>query len=317
MKTKMLKNWILISVVLMGLMPTVQATASGQIQNAVAVVIDSSGSYRDKFQSAIDRATVLLEEMSETELHRWDKDTDVITLITLDAIPEVIWEGSLQELRALDASYWQHRFTSRSDYMYCTDVGRAFHLAVKSVEGDASLATKYIFIFSDAIHEPPKDSIRRCIPPTFPSPPPNDMPWEALADCSVHMFWMPPEQKLFWHRFIIQKGLEENFSFYTPSEMNSIIISAPPRPIRSLSDEEKKAIRHKVANAGKTVAKIGLLTLLGVLGLGFLLSIMVRLASRKEQRPGKRRSGGNYKRSTVSYPRKRARVSKKPIRRKS
>ncbi len=88
---------------------------------------------------------------------------------------------------------------------------------------------KYVIAFTDLIHQPPTDSLRRAKPPT--NHPPEDFPWQSFKDVSVSVFWVPPDQKLIWSRAANSQGLGSNFSIYTTSESSSVKISPPPRPV--------------------------------------------------------------------------------------
>src|SRR5687767_8625254 len=103
--------------------------------NEVVILLDSSGSYKKRQAEAIARASSLLDSIAETKVRRWDQATDKITIIAVDAVPEVIWTGSVRELKAMKQSDWAERFKARSDYEQCTDVEAAFKLATTHLQG--------------------------------------------------------------------------------------------------------------------------------------------------------------------------------------
>ena len=162
------------------------APAAGQSAVAepslrVAVIIDGSGTFAGQRDAAVARTIDLLDAMAATKLHRWEIGADHVTLISLDALPEVIWQGTLRQLKELDHDRWAARFDARSDFVHCTDVAAAFRLAADAVAGGAGPVNQYLFAFSDLIHEPPTTSVRTCAAPQ--TLPPAAFPWDRLSGC--------------------------------------------------------------------------------------------------------------------------------------
>lgn len=261
--------------------------------NRVAIVIDSSGSYRDRQAEAVDRAVALLEGMAKAELQRWEKGMDQIALISLDALPEVIWQGSLRELKALDRKAVIARFKVRTDYAGCTDVTAAFRLAARFLEGDPRYTHKYLFAFSDLIAERPTDSLRRC---RKPQPVPEDFPWEMLKGIrDIEVLWVPPDQKLAWQRAAQEHGLEGAFHLYTSAESGQVSISTPPKA--ELSEEvkqsERGATQERLKGAFGSVLKGAALALGAVIGGLALMLAGVFLYGRRNKRSARRANRSN------------------------
>ena len=212
--------------------------------NKVVVLLDRSGTYQTRLGAAVDRAVSLLESLAQTKLRRWDTVTDEIVLISLDAMPEVIWQGDLRKLKTLDRAAWINRLQSRSDYARCTDVEAAFRLAGQHLHGDARSVHKYLFAFSDLIAEPPTTSIGTCQTPTSPSVPSETFPWEALRDVDTKIFWVPPDQKLAWSRAVAEQGVR-TFALYTTAESTSITLAPMARPtvVRTEADRQESQQR--------------------------------------------------------------------------
>lgn len=251
--------------------------------NKVVVIVDASGSYSSRRIEAIDRAVALLSSMSQKKLHRWESASDRVTIISLDAIPEALWEGSLHELKTMDSEFWTAHFQARTDYVGCTDVTAAFRLAARHLDGDPRYVHKYLFVFSDLIDEPPTDSIYR---PRKPSRlPTGDFPWEALRDVSVSVFWAPPEQKLIWHRTVEERGLGASFVIYTTSESAEVIIQPPPRPRIELTENERKTERERYVRYTWTLVKVATIAMavMGVL-IGFIVFATRRSRRRRSSR---------------------------------
>lgn len=214
--------------------------------NKVVVILDRSGTYQKRLGAAISRVMTLLDALAQTKLRRWDRASDTIVVISLDAMPEVIWRGSLQELKALDRGAWTSRLQGRSDYAQCTDVEAAFRLAAQHLEGDSRVVHKYLFAFSDLIHEPPTASLGICQAPTSPSVPSETFPWDALRDVQTKIFWVPPDQKLAWSRAVAEQGLEK-FALYTTSEAATVTLVPPSRPKVIRTDADQQASREHIA----------------------------------------------------------------------
>jgi len=78
--------------------------------NEVVIMLDGSISYKARRVEAINRALTLLDSIAQTKVRRWEQSTDKIAIITVDAVPEVIWQGSIRDLKALKQSDWTERF---------------------------------------------------------------------------------------------------------------------------------------------------------------------------------------------------------------
>lgn len=245
--------------------------------NRVVVVVDCSGSFKARRMEAIQATTKLLESMAETKLHRWETANSEVVLIALDAMPEVIWKGDLKKLKKTDRKEWIDRFNARKDLTGCTDVKAALELAATELEGDPSLIRKYLFVFSDLVHEPPTTSVRRCEKALCgPSP---DLSWGAFEDVSVSVFWVPANIKLTWDRAVKEQGLQ-TFKLFSTSQSDAEKITPPPKPVRVVSEEERSASRAAVISAGTGILKWGGYVFAGFMGLAVILAIGARLRRR-------------------------------------
>lgn len=270
------------AMVFLALSADLSAETDPEPANQVAIVIDGSGSYKSRQEEAVIRAVGMLTKMSETRLQRWETGTDRIFIIALDALPEIIWEGSLKELKTIPADEWTERFKARKDLSLCTDVTAAFSLAASRLDGDPRFVSKYLFVFSDLIDEPPTTSVRQC---ERPMPAPTEaFPWESLTDVSVAVFWVPPNQKLIWRRAIEKKGLQENFALYSASESGAVKIAPPPRPTVETTEEDQKEIRAEVSGAISNLFKWALVAVGAMIALIFLLLAAGLLLRRRTPR---------------------------------
>lgn len=255
--------------------------------NKVVVILDRSGTYQHRLEAAIGRVRTLLESMSRRDLKRWESDGDQIVLISLDALPEMIWHGTLRELKALDQVTWTSRLHGRSDYARCTDVDAAFRLAGQHLQSGGALVNRYLVVFSDLVHEPPTASLSVCRPPAIPSVPSETFPWDVLSDVKTTVFWVPAEQKLAWSRAVAEQGLQDRFALYTTSESESVTLEAPEQAKDSRSEAERDASRSATRSAIWTwlwrLMTVMLLLVAGVT-VGFVL------LSRRGRRPAGRQA---------------------------
>ena len=274
-----MKRWVFLLILFAAVTGCVGNESVARPSNRVAIVIDASGSYRARQVEAVERAVALIEGMAKAHVRRWESKDDVIAIISLDASPDVIWKGSLKDLKSRPPAFWKERFLSRTDYAGCTDVSKAFRLAGRVLEWESRAVSKYLFVFSDLIHEPPLGSIRACQAPK--GDPPEDFPWSALSDVSMSVFWMPAEQKLRWTRAVEERGLSESVGLHTVSESARVAIPAPPRARLKVSDEERQTDRENFLGAMKGA----LLVAAG--GVGFLIVGMAGLLFFRRYRAGR------------------------------
>lgn len=270
-------NIILAAAVFLGTMyPTVSAAQATELpENRVALVLDASGSFKSKLQDAIAGATLLLDQMANVAVKRWEPAKDRIVLVSMDALPEIIWAGSLQELKTLDPEHWKKAFDARVEYAKCTDVVKAIRIAANELNRDAGPKTnKYMFIYSDLVHEPPTTSIGQCAPINRTMPVPEDMPWEDLEGISITTIWIPIDQKFAWTKVIDDRGLEETFKLYA-SESEVREIQAPPRPDITPTNEETQQAREQMKQGLSVLGKAALALLAITLFLFTLVALIL------------------------------------------
>jgi len=240
--------------------------------NYVIVMIDRSLSFRSRQHDAIDRTVKYLDQIAGRKLGRWEGKRDKVTVISLDAIPAVLWEGNLQDLKSLSAADWEQRFAARNDYQECTDVTGAFSLAAdRFASADAEATSKYLLAFTDLVHEPPMKSATVCARPH--REPTEDFPWASLEDVSVNIFWLPINQKLIWQRNVKEKGLANHFALYSDSESGAVNIAPPPPAKRTMTEGERAELAGHYRSIFQNVGLI-LLALVGLLVFGFIGMIL-------------------------------------------
>jgi hypothetical protein len=261
------------SVLMAGLL-ALPLLAADDPSNRVAVLIDGSASFRSRAGEAVARAVTLLEGMAGRKLHRWDSAEDRIFIVSVDALPEVIWEGILAELKAADPAEWTRRFHARSDYARCTDITAAFQLAADKVQGDPHLVSQYVIAFTDLIDEPPTRSVSAC---AAPNPAPGEgFPWAALRDASVSLFWVPADSVLLWRRAVAERGVGAHFQVHSTSESAAVTLPVPQVAVEHRSEAERQAVRAKVNSAAGLVVKVVVWGIVGIMGLSLLAMFLQR-----------------------------------------
>lgn len=214
--------------------------------NRVVVVIDSSGTFKGYQFEAIDKVKGLLDKMAEQKERRYQVP-DEIYIISLDAVPAVIWFGKRPQLEDLTTERLSELFAKRSLYQHCTDVAKAFNLASHKLNREPMPASKYLFVFSDLIDEPPV-SRTRCEPPSKPSLPPVDINWNSLADASIGVYWAPDDQIVAWENTLADQGI--NIKFYNDAEAHNIELPPPPKARFKMSEEERKEKIENIKEIG-------------------------------------------------------------------
>jgi hypothetical protein len=269
--------------------------------NRIVIEVDASGSYKGRQSEALAKAKVLLDSMARRELTRWEKGDEVV-IISLDAIPEVIWQGSPQALGEINPAAWVKRFGGRTDYANCTDIESGFKLAAREFNSEPIPAKKYLFIFSDLIHEPPLASPSICQKPQSPSLPAKDFSWDQFADVSVSVFWVPPVQKLGWSRIVAENGLSENFKLYSNSESAEVEILPPPVARKQVSELEKREIKENLSNGFSLIVKYAFFAFLALAGVFVMFFIIMLLVRRLFSRNPTRSNRSLPRPGTVSPP---------------
>ena len=211
--------------------------------NRVVLLIDNSGTFRNHQTEAIEKAVAYLEDLGRRELKRWETSNDKIAVISIDAMPDVIWEGNVLALKQQNPDAWVKRFKARKDYSACTDVAGAFRLAAKYLDGDARTTSKYVVAFSDLIEELPGGSPFNCQPQRFA--PAEVFPWEALRSVGVTVIGIPAKQRLLWQRAASDKDVV--IRFYTESETATAELQPPPKKAVEPTAAEQKRAKAEVA----------------------------------------------------------------------
>lgn len=260
------------------------ATSLADPFNRVVVLLDASGSYQHRKEEALEKAEKLLAGLAAHKAKRWEQ-ADEIKIVSLDAIPETIWEGTPAQLAKMEKSDWTERFKARQDYAKCTDVVSGLELAASLFEAEPVPTEKYLFVFSDLVHEPPVGVPTKCQAPKLPSVPDMDFAWGRLADVKMVVFWMPPAQKMAWDRAMKSQGLT-SYRLYTNAESGIARIDIPEPAKRKVTDSERQEGRETLGGLlnGMLLFAGVVLVLLVAAGLGIAITAMIR--NRRHVAPG-------------------------------
>jgi hypothetical protein len=241
--------------------------------NRIVVMLDASGSFKNRSTEAVQKAGELIERVTNTKTKRHEGKDEVI-FISLDSIPETIWSGTKQELKNEVSGRWKQLLEARSDYRNCTDIENGFILAAQELHKEPRAANLYLFAFTDLVNEPPAGSATKCQPVTLPSLPSVDFPWNAFADVETHVLWAPINQKLVWTEAANTAKLGTNFHIHTDSESSAVELKAPPKARHTMTEEEREEGKAKLQGFGGGILKVviwggGLIVLLLVCGMLF------------------------------------------------
>jgi hypothetical protein len=263
----------------------VQAEKRSKPFNRIVVLLDASGSFKHRQNEAIAKTEKLLEGLSTHNAKRWEQ-ADEIKIISLDAIPETIWEGTPEQFAKTDKTEWTTRFKARSDYEKCTDAIAGLELALTLLESETKAGEKptekYLFAFTDFIHEPPVETPTKCQAPKKPSVPGDDFAWDRLADVKIAVFWMPPVQKMAWDRAMKDQGLTA-YRLYTTTESAVVKLNIPEPAKRKVSETERQQGRETLAGLGDGVKFImgSVFVVFLFIGLGIGITVFIRTSSRR------------------------------------
>ncbi|MBX7136277.1 MAG: hypothetical protein K1X67_26710 [Fimbriimonadaceae bacterium] len=251
--------------------------------NRIVVLLDASGSFQRRQDEALAKTGKLLAGLAAHKAKRWEQ-ADEIKIVSLDAIPEMIWEGTPEQLAKVEKTNWAGRFKARQDYAKCTDVVAGLELAASILEDEPVPTEKYLFVFSDLIHEPPIGVPTKCQAPKLPSVPGKDFGWDRLADIKMAVFWMPPAQKMAWDRAMKEHGLT-GYRLYTTAESAIASLDIPEPAKRKVTEAERQDGRKTLGGLFDGVLMVagGGLVLLVVAGLG--IAIRAKIRSRRRGAP--------------------------------
>lgn len=233
--------------------------------NRFVILIDASGSYKARQAEAVAKASGLLAGLAAQKHKRWDR-ADEVLILSLDASPEVIWQGSPADLDAVGRDEWVSRFKGRSDYAGCTDVAAGLNLAAQKLNAGPVPTNRYLFVFSDLIDERPTSGVSSCASPR--PVPGEDIDWSALKPISISAFWLPAEQKMAWDTAFKSHG-EFTYRLHSISESAVNAIDVPEPAVHKTTDAERAQSRALLKTAGKNLG-IGVAAVLGAMVLGVL-----------------------------------------------
>jgi hypothetical protein len=245
------------------------------LRNKIVVIVDCSGSFKSQHQNAVQQTLRLLDSLAQTKMKRWEGESDEVNLISLDALPQIIWKGSVKALKTANLQDIVKLFSARKEFSSCTNVSAAFELALQNLEGDPRYVSKYLFVFSDLVHEPPTKSVTACARPVLVQG--DDFPWNLLEDISTTIFWIPANQQLVWEKAIANHGLKGRVTMYSTGFSDKITIVPPPRAQEKVSEKEQENSTQELVGSFQSIGKwtgfifLGFLGVVGIAGLAALI----------------------------------------------
>ena len=275
----MLRKWVVAFAAIIALGLGASAQANEPPFNRIGILLDASGSYRERQADAVEKANLLLSGLAERRSKRWVKP-DEIVIISMDASPEVIWRGSPQKLAETDRSEWIARFHGRADYAACTDVARGLNLAADELNAGPVPTARYLFVFSDLIAEPPTRGVSVCAAPR--AVPERDVNWDALKPVSIAAFWLPADQKMVWDATMKTHGLT-TYRLFSISESAVNRIDLPEPAKHDATPAEKQQSRDTLWSWLGTIGSLLVYLLLLIVIVPLLAGVVLYLRRRRPQ----------------------------------
>src|SRR5207244_1223590 len=130
-------------------------------------------------------------------------------IVAADAASQAIWSGTREQLAELTPDAVARKLVVRRQFANCTDIEAALNEAASILRQHADATEKFMLVFSDLLHEPPRQSWRDCAPAT--GEPPAGIDWDAFLDVRLGFYFVSkkfeyrPDAK--WRREIEKRGL--------------------------------------------------------------------------------------------------------------
>lgn len=266
--------------------------------NVVVIALDTSRSFQIPSREPGVEGKVLSAEAIEvvkqffrdggSQRRRRTEWQDRYYLVAVDAASQVIWSGSREQLAELTSDVLASKLAIRRQFAGCTDLKAALDAAAAVLRAHPEIAEKYVLIFSDLLHEPPRGGWTDCALPS--GEPPAGIDWETLGQARLGFYFVSkdfryrPDAK--WQAKLEGLGLAADFldAAQTLSERMDL---KPPPPARYKPNKvQVEAAERQVERLKKVTKRIGWY-LLGIGGLvvgGFWGSIALARRRRRLRR---------------------------------
>ncbi len=217
--------------------------------NAVVIVLDTSISFQIPLRAPGLEGKVLsaealklvqryVQEGAEQRRRRSDGQ-DIYHIVAADAASQAIWSGTREQLSELTPDAVARKLVVRRQFANCTDIEAALNEAGRLLRRHADATEKFVLVFSDLLHEPPRQSWSQCAPPTGESPAGID--WDALRDARLGFYFVSKKFEyrpdLKWRRELERRGLRAEVLDEAQSLTERLVLSPPPaatyRPTRT------------------------------------------------------------------------------------
>jgi hypothetical protein len=166
----------------------------------------------------------------------------------------------------------------------------SFKLALLHLQGDPRYFTKYLFVFSDLVSEPPTTSVTTCEKPHYA--PDKDFPWQQLENVSTTIFWMPANQQMLWRKAMGNAGFTGLFVMNNSGFSEKMIIATPPKAEIRLSEADKELNKQnyirKIKDFGKLAGMLVLRFAMGFVALMVIIGVVAAIIRRRSSRPQNR-----------------------------
>ncbi len=243
---------------------TAAGCAPGRLQgrpapyNAVVVVLDTSDSFRRPWrqpgldgkipvQEALGVVQRLFQEAA-AERQRRTAGKDQYFLVAADGASQLIWSGTREQLSRLTPEALATALDVRRAYAACTDLEAALNEAAVIVHAHPD-AERWVLVFSDLLHEPPRGSYAACVAPS--GEPPAGIRWDELAGARLGFYFVskafPYRPDRHWRAELERRGLRAIF-LDAPQTLTAGVAVTPPPPARyRVTEGDVRAAQEQLA----------------------------------------------------------------------
>lgn len=200
------------------------------LYNRVILLVDSTGSFKEYRQEALELAQRLVDQLGRQRRRHWEKP-DSIKVIAIDARPEAVWQGTPKDLRdqlatTAGETSLANLLGQRHDGQW-TDLHGSLNMAIDELNRAPLAAGNYLFTFSDLVHDMPDTG-------AFSAPSVEQVRWDALPKGTVFgAFYVPDGRHIAWENALrpyVESGVLKSVYAKDPPESRNATLATVAKP---------------------------------------------------------------------------------------
>lgn len=173
-----------------------RADREGGAYNRVVLVVDTSCSMRERFETALAKTAEALPRLA-----RYPEDE--LMVVALNGAPDVVWEGrarALRRPRADGGTAWEEILDklSKADRGH-TDIVNGMGVIATLLARQPPPSVQYVLVWSDMVHDPPPGG------PGFDIA--RDVPWRRLEGNVLYLVGLATSEMAAWQDALAERGL--------------------------------------------------------------------------------------------------------------